>query len=91
MLKWLHVKYLWTVSVVVCCYVTTKSSILSHLLFGDLSEIIIRGGTQIYLFVLEGPDFANLTGKGSQILTIPIRTSLANENLTVSTPPSGDF
>ncbi len=89
MLKWLHVNR--EMSVVVCCYVTTKSSILSHPLLGDPSEIISRGGTQILLFFGGDPDFANLLRKGSQILTILTRTSLANDNLKVYTPPSDDF
>ncbi len=42
------------------------------------------------LFFGRGPDFDNLPRKGSQILTILTRTSLANENLKVSTPPSDD-
>ncbi len=89
MLKWLHVNRDNECGGLLLC--NHQSSIISHPLLGDPSEIISRGGIQILLFFGGGPDFANLPRKESQILKILTRTSLANENLKVSTPPIDDF
>ncbi len=92
MLIWLHVNMVnrdnECSGLLLCNHLVLNSQ---PFLTWEPSEIISRGGTQILLFFGGGPDFANLPGKGSHILTILTRTSLANENLKVSTPPSDDF
>ncbi len=46
---------------------------------------------RVLSFLERGPDFTNLQRKGSQILTILTRTTVADENLKVSISPSDDF
>ncbi len=58
---------------------------------GTLQKSFLGETPRFCYFLERGPDFDNLPWKGSQILTIITRTSLANENLKVSTPPSDDF
>ncbi len=87
MLKWLHINkgsgLLW------CNHLELPISVILY-----LPEIITRGGfggTHILSFFERDPDFANLPKKGSHILTILTRTSMADENLKVSTHPSDDY
>ncbi len=92
MLKWLHIN-----RDSGCCNVTTltsqsQSSHTCHL--GTLQTSLLGEAVEapIFCHYLErGPDFENRPRKGSQILTILTRTSVADEYLKVSTPPSDDF
>ncbi len=84
MLKWLHV------NMVNRDNEGSGLLLCNHLVLNSQPSLT-WGGTQILLFFGGGTDFPNLPRKGSQILTIFTRTSLANENLKVSTPPSDDF
>ncbi len=80
------------VDVMVYCYVTTltsqsQSSPICHL--GTLQTSLqweALGAPTFCHFLERDPDFANLQRKGSQILTILTRTSVADENLKISIP-----
>ncbi len=92
MLKWLHVNMVNRVNecsgLLLCNHLVLNSQ--SFLTWGPFRNHFYGRHPDFVIF-WRGPDFANLPRKGSQILTILTRTSLANENLKVFTPPSDDF
>ncbi len=88
MLKWLHDRDNECSGMLLCNHLALNSQ--PSLTWGPFKNHFL-GMHPILLFFGEGPDFANLPRKGSQILIIITMTSLANENLKVSTPPSDDF
>ncbi len=92
MLKWLHINRGSGCSDVTTLTSQSQSSPTCHL--GTLQTSLLGQTLEAPTFchfLEKGPDFENLPRKGSQILTILTRTSMADEYLKVSTPPSDDF
>ncbi len=65
-------------------------SVIPYLPLGVSSKSLLGEALEAPAFCYffeRDPDYANLPRKGSQIWTILIRTSMADENLKVSPPP----
>ncbi len=92
MLKWLHVNMVnrdnECSGLLLCSHLVLNSQ--PSLTWGPFRNHLM-GRHPYFVIFWKGFRFSKSSKEGSQILTILKRTSLANENLKVYTPPSDDF